>query len=120
MIRLHSDQEVYKKYNINPMQRNDREISNEVTWITDRLPNEFEVFKKELQDLLVETHLPANFYRLPRIHKESSITHNIPLCPMVSIVGNFHRLAARLAKHLIPHVATFLNKPCGKQCRFQE
>ena len=38
MLRILSDQEVYKKYNVNPMERNHIEIRAEVNRIADSLP----------------------------------------------------------------------------------
>ena len=45
MLRILSDQEDYKKYNRNPMERIHTEIRAEVNRIADSLPYEFEVFE---------------------------------------------------------------------------
>ena len=85
MLRMLSHQEVYKKYNRNPMERIPTEIRTEVKRIADSLPNEFAVFKKENKDSLVKFPQPAKFYGLPKIHKEDPITHILHLRPIVLV-----------------------------------
>ena len=108
MLRMLSDQEVYKKYNRNPMERIHTEIRAEINTIANSLPIEFENFKKEITDTIVKSPQPAKFYGLPKIHKEDPVTHNIPLRPIVSTVGTLTRcLAAWRAKHFNLYVGTF-------------
>ena len=108
MLRMLSDQAVYKKCNRNPMERIHTEIRTEIKRIADSLPNEFAVFKNEIKDSLVKSTQPAKVYGLPKIQEEDLITNNIPLRPIVSTVGTLIRcLAAWLAKHLTPYVGTF-------------
>ena len=121
MLRMLSDQEVYKMYNRNPIERSHTEFRAEVNRTADSLPNEFVVFRNEMKNSLVQSPQPAKIYGLPKIHKEHHITHNIPLHPIVSTVGTLtHGLAAWQVKHVSPYAGPFLSAHVKNNVKFKK